>query len=155
MKSLISTSIFAFLQAAVVSAQEYPSSLNDTTSHTNPFFLQIWSTRNTAYAYQAIGVKPGNDGDWNVVVGQDGAVTAFELADGILRLASPEGNQGAADGLGAAFGPETTDGEFISKQFFFTNATNQTHNTWELLNLSNDGLYSILSNDGGPSTWNG
>lgn len=156
MKSFILSCLLVTLQAIETFAQtEYPESLNDTTSHTNPFFLQIWSSRNPAYAFQAIGVKPLDDGSWQAAVGQDSVVVAFQLVDGYLRLTSPEGLQGAADGFGALFGPDTTDGEFISRQFYFTNATDETQNTWELLNLSDDGLYSLLSNQHGPSTFNG
>ncbi|ETS81497.1 hypothetical protein PFICI_06499 [Pestalotiopsis fici W106-1] len=155
MKSLTFSCFLGLLQAAGTFAIEYPASLNDTTSHTNPFFLQIWSSVNPAYAFQAIGVKPLEDGNWQAAVGQDSVVVAFQLVGGYLSITSPEGLHGAADGFGALFGPNTAGGEFISRQFYFTNATDQTHDTWELLNLSDDGLYSLLSNEHGPSTFNG
>ncbi|KAK6200856.1 hypothetical protein LQW54_009439 [Pestalotiopsis sp. IQ-011] len=58
-------------------AFDYPESMNDTTIHRDPFFLQIWSSVNPAYAFQAIGVKPRDDGNWQAAVGQDTVVTAF------------------------------------------------------------------------------
>lgn len=152
MKSIISTSLLSLLHITASIAFDYPDSLNDTTTHSDPFFLQIWSSVNPAYAFQAIGVKPRDDGNWQAAVGQDTVVTAFQLINGTLQIKSPEGLQGAADGFGALFGPDTTDGEFISREFYFANAT---LNTWTIINLSDDGLYSLLSDVHGPSTFNG
>lgn len=161
MKSFVASTLLALLSAVTVSAQTafaYPPSVTDTTTHENPFFLQVWSSQNTAYAYHAIGIQPRDNGDWRVVLGQDSVVTGFQLVNGSFQLASPEGQVGAADGFTAVFGPATTDAlGFVSKDFYFAapGSRNQTNTNWELLNLSNDGLYSILSNDGGPSTYNG
>ncbi|KAI1839248.1 hypothetical protein JX266_014541, partial [Neoarthrinium moseri] len=47
-----------------------------------------------------------------------------------------------------------TSGDFVSKSLFFTNSSDAAHNNWELLNLSDDGLFGILSHDPAPSTWN-
>lgn len=145
----------SLIQAMHASAFEYPSSLNDTTNHNNPFFLQIWSSRDTAFAYRTIGIEPDEDGTWRAVINPLDVVPGLQLVNGSLQVASPEGLHGTADGFHATFGPETTDGEFVSKSFFFTNETDTSNNNWELLNLSDDGLYSILSNDPAPSTYNG
>lgn len=157
MKSTYLAALFLVRGLGKTSAFDYPSSVNDTTLHTNPFFLQIWTTINIDYAYHAVSIQQKDDGDWRIFIGPDSAVPAFQLADGILQVASPEGLTGAADGLVAAFGPETTDGNYVSKEFFFTNATatNQTQGTFELYNLSDDGLYSLLSHAKPPSTYNG
>ncbi|KAI1840011.1 hypothetical protein JX266_013783 [Neoarthrinium moseri] len=140
--------------AGFASGFDYPASINDTTAHTNPFFLQIWSTQNTAYAFRAVGIESDGDSNWRPVIKNNNVVAAFQLVDGYLELASPENLHGAADGLRAAFGPEMTSGDFVSKSFFFTNSSDAAHNNWELLNLSDDGLFSILSHEPAPSTWN-
>ncbi|KAF2760851.1 hypothetical protein EJ05DRAFT_243986 [Pseudovirgaria hyperparasitica] len=144
-----------FLHAMSVSAFDYPSSVNDTTLHENPFFLQIWSTVNTSSAYRTIGIVPKEDGTWGAAIGPSSFITGFRLTNGTLQLASAEGLHAITDGFHAAFGPEKTDGDFISKQWFFSNDTTVGNNGWDLISVSRDGLYGILSSDGGPSMFNG